>query len=158
MSNYLDKIIDIIKNIDTENISDVETPDVVTKVIEEQKTYYWIRVFLKDEEPNIEIGDDVRFTYEPSGETLTTKFVCYNKKGIDKDIADQIKNYDPEDDKKTLCLMVDEKEINYKEDIPFIRTLFSFSQHYEEQVYRRGDLVLSVEDKNIILDYFDITF
>ena len=56
MENYLDKVIDIIKNIDTENILDV-SPDVVTKVIEEQKTYYWIRVYLKDENPNIEIGE-----------------------------------------------------------------------------------------------------
>tara|TARA_R110002167_G_scaffold76869_2_gene213781 strand:+ start:685 stop:849 length:165 start_codon:yes stop_codon:yes gene_type:complete len=54
--------------------------------------------------------------------------------------------------------MVDEKEVNNKNDIPFIRTLFTFSKHYQEVVYRRTDLVLSVEDKNIILDYFDITF
>jgi len=158
MSNYLENIIDKIKEINTDNLVDTESQEVTTKVIEEQKTYYWIRVFLKDEEPNIEIGDDVRFTYEPSGETLVTKFICYNKKGIDKDIVDQIKNYEPEDDKKTLCLMVDEKDVNYKEDIPFIRTLFGFSQHYQEQVYRRDDLVLSVENKNTILDYFDITF
>jgi len=54
--------------------------------------------------------------------------------------------------------MVDEKLVNDKNDIPFIRTLFTFSKHYQEVVYRRTDLVLSVEDKNIILDYFDITF
>lgn len=155
--NYLEKIVEEIKNIETDSLSD-EKQDVKVDIVEEQKTYYWIRVFLKDEDPNIEIGDDIKFTYEPSGESLTTKFICYNKKGLDKDIVDQIKNYNPEDDKKTLCLMVDENQVNSSQDIPFIRTLFGFSKYYQEQVYRRSDLVLSVENKNIILDYFDITF
>lgn len=156
--NYLEKIIEDIKVIETDSLSNKVDKDIKVDITEEQKVYYWIRVFLKDENPNLEIGDDITFTYEPSGETLSAKFICYNKKGIDKDIVDQIKNYNPDDDKKTLCLMVDEKEVNNKNDIPFIRTLFTFSKHYQEVVYRRTDLVLSVEDKNIILDYFDITF
>jgi len=156
--NYLEKIIEDIKVIETDSLSNKVDKDIKVDITEEQKVYYWIRVFLKDENPNLEIGDDITFTYEPSGETLSVKFICYNKKGIDKDIVDQIKNYNPDDDKKTLCLMVDEKEVNNKNDIPFIRTLFTFSKHYQEVVYRRTDLVLSVEDKNIILDYFDITF
>ena len=158
MENYLDKAIDIIKNIDTENILEVETPGVVTKVIEEQKTYYWIRVYLKDENPNIEIGDDIEINYVPNNEILTSKFICFNKKGLDKDIVNQIKNYNPEDDKKTLCLMVDEKLVNDGTNIDFIRTLFGFSKHYQEQVYRRSDLLLIIKNKNIVLDYYDITF
>jgi hypothetical protein len=156
--NYLEKIIEDIKVIETDSLSNKVDRDIKVDITEEQKVYYWIRVFLKDENPNIEIGDDIIFTYEPSGETITTKFICYNKKGLDKDIVDQIKNYNPEDDKKTLCLMVDEKLVNDKNDIPFIRTLFTFSKHYQEVVYRRTDLVLTTKDKDIILDYFDITF
>ena len=147
----------IVEEIDLDEINWDDEQEVKIE-IEESKIYVWIRVYLKDEDPNIEIGDTINIEYEPSGEKIETKFIAYNKKGIDKDIADQIQNYDPEDDKKSIVLMVDEDIVNKGEDIPFLRTLFTFSKHYEEQVYRRTDLVLSIEGKDIILDYYDIIF
>jgi hypothetical protein len=158
--NYLEKILSEIREIDSNNISNITQQDtnVDVKVIEEQKVYSWIRVYLRDENPNIEIGDDIRITYKPSGEYLDAKFICYNKKGMDKDVANQIANYNPEDDKKAICLMVDEAIINKSETIPFLRTLFSCSRYYDEVVYRITDVELSVESKSVVLDYYTISF
>lgn len=161
MSNkhsYLDELIESIKQIDTEDLSDDVSNDVTTNVIEEQKVYFWIRLYLKEEDPNIQIGDDVSIEYTISGEKLKTKFICYDKMGLSNDHQDEITNYNPEDNKKVLCLMVDTNMVNYNDDIPFIRTLFKTSYHYDYQLVRRNEL-LFINDKNgMLLDYFDVDF
>ena len=48
-----------------------------------------------------------------------------------------------DDDPLCLCLMVDEEIIKKSEDIPFIRTLFKVSDHYQEQVYHRDELTFT---------------
>mgnify|MGYP001156541491 CR=1 FL=1 len=157
-SSYLEDIIDVIKNIDETNLSDDISNSPVTKVIEEQKIYFWIRVYLKDENPNIEIGDDISIKYIPSGEELDTKFICYAKKGLLTDHLGEITNYNAEDDKKILCLMVDSKKVNFGDDIPFIRTLFKSSYHYDYQLVRRDELIFTNKRNDIILDYYDVDF
>lgn len=161
MSNkhsYLDELIESIKQIDTADLSDDVSNDVTTNVVEEQKVYFWIRLYLKEEDPNIQIGDDVSIEYTISGERLKTKFICYDKMGLSTDHQDEITNYNPEDNKKVLCLMVDTNMVNYNDDIPFIRTLFKTSYHYDYQLVRRSEL-LFINDKNgMILDYFDVDF
>jgi hypothetical protein len=70
-------------------------------------------------------NDTIRITYLNSGEFLDTKFICYQKKGTERDMEQNIINYNTEDDEKVLCLMVDSDKINYDNaDIPFIKTLF----------------------------------
>lgn len=161
MSNkhsYLDELIESIKQIDTTDLSDDFSNDVTTNVVEEQKVYFWIRLYMKEEDPNIQIGDDVSIEYTISGERLKTKFICYDKMGLSTDHQDEITNYNPEDNKKVLCLMVDTNMVNYNDDIPFIRTLFKTSYHYDYQLVRRNEL-LFINDKNgMILDYFDVDF
>lgn len=158
--SYMEDLIEQVKNIDTENLSDVInlSDDKISTVIEEQKTYFWIRVYLKDENSNLEIGDDITIEWLPDNEKLKTKFVCFSKKGLGKDSADNIINYNTEDDKKVLCLMIDENQVNYNNDIPFIRTLFKTGRHYEYQLIRRSELILVNDRNNITLDYFDIDF
>jgi hypothetical protein len=159
--NYLDSIVEQIKTIDTtylpdlpENVSD----DTVNTIIEEQRTFFWIRLYIKDEQPNIEVGDDVTIHYIPSGEKMTTKFICYGKQGLDKDNGELVTHYNTEDDKKVLCLMIDEKMVNFSEDIPFIRTLFKTGRHFEYQLVRRDELLFIIDKNNIILDYYDTSF
>ena len=77
---------------------------------------------------------------------------------IEKDYDEEIVNYNSEDDMKVLCLMVDEGQVNYNEDIPFVRTLFKVGRHFEYQLVKRSEL-LFVNDRNgMILDYFDCDF
>lgn len=155
--NYLDKIIEEIKNIDEKSISNDISTNPSTRIIESQKIYIWIRIYLKEEVDVLE-GDEYKMEYIPSGENLTTKFVSFGKKNLNRDHQDQIINFDPEVDRKILCLMVDENEINTRKDIPFIRTLFKTSRFYDYQVIRRSDLTFTNQRTQNCPEYIDCDF
>jgi hypothetical protein len=154
---YLDVLAEQIRSIDTTEVSDV-VEEVVSKVTEEQKVYFWIRLYLKDDNINAEIGDDISINWTQSGEKLVTKFICYGKQGLSKDHQDEMTNYNPDDDKKCLCLMIDNKMVNFNDDIPFIRTLFKTGYHYEYQLVRRDELQFIIDKNGMILDYYDCDF
>ena len=157
-NNYLDSIVELIRTIDTTELTDSVDQTAVSKVTEEQKVYFWIRLYLKDENINAEIGDDISINWKLSGEKLITKFICYGKTGLSKDHQDEMTNYNPEDDKKCLCLMIDSKMVNFNNDIPFIRTLFKTGYHYEYQLVKREDLQFIIDKNGMILDYFECDF
>jgi hypothetical protein len=77
---------------------------------------------------------------------------------MDKDHNDEIVNYNTEDDKKVLCLMVDQDTINKGIDIPFIRTLFKNCIHYQYQLMRREELLFINSRTGDTLDYFDCDY
>ena len=131
---------------------------VVRKVKSELDGDIHIRLYIKDEQPNIEIGDDITIHYTPSGEKMTTKFICYGKQGLDKDNGELVTHYNTEDDKKVLCLMIDEKTVNYSNEIPFIRTLFKTGRHFEYQLIKREELLFVIDKNDIVLDYYDTSF
>lgn len=157
-----DNLIEQIKSIEVENIEswDSSNDGPVSQVVEKQKVYIWIRLYLKEESSNISIGDDISMIYIPSGEKLLTKFICYDKTTLTKenDDLEKVINFNPDDNKKVLCLMVDEDTINNGEGIPFIRTLFKTSRHYQYQLVRRDDLVYVNERTGETLDYFDCDY
>ena len=157
-SDYKELLLEAIKSLDTEGLSDEMEIVSTSKIVEEQKIYFWIRLYLSEEDQNIQIGDDIAISYEPSGEELITKFICYGKSGLERDHNDEVINYNPDDDKKVLCLMVDENQVNYSQEIPFIRTLFKTGRHYEYQLMRRDELIFINKRNGIILDYFDCDF
>ena len=157
---YLEDLVEQVKSLDTTGLSDKISKEEkkIKQVVEEQKVYFWIRLYLKEEDSNLVIGDDISIKWTPTGEELKTKFICYGKTGLQKDYDEEIVNYNSEDDKKVLCLMVDEGQVNYNEDIPFVRTLFKVGRHFEYQLVKRSEL-LFVNDRNgMILDYFDCDF
>lgn len=157
-TDYREQILEKLKSIDTEGLSDDVDNTSSSKVVEEQKIYFWIRLYLTEESDNIQIGDDVTIQYTPSGEELITKFVCYGKSGIERDHNDQVMNYNPDDDKRILCLMIDERVVNFGEGIPFIRTLFKTGYHYEYQLMKRSELLFINKRNDVILDYYDCDF
>ena len=73
--DYREQLLESIKDIDTTSDWNYEEGST-TKIIEEQKVYFWIRVFLKEEDNNIQAGDNITIKYTPSGETLTTQFIA----------------------------------------------------------------------------------
>lgn len=157
MGRY-DNLVEKIKTINTEEVKDwYSNKGSDMKVIEEQKVYIWIRLYLK-EESDVQIGDEIFMTYKPSGEELSTIFVWYDKKGIMKDHDEEIVNYTGEEDKKVLCLMVNQDIINKGIDIPFIKTLFKTSIHYQEQLMKRSDLLFINSRTDEYLDYFDCDY
>jgi hypothetical protein len=158
MNTIYDNLISKIKEIDTENLTDIVDKSTSINVLDEQKVYFWSRLFLKEEKLDLEIGDDIIIRYVPSGEELKTKFICYAKKGLDFDQGEQVSSYNAEDDKKIICLMIDEIKVNSDDSIPFIRTLFKTGRHYEYQLVRRDELVFILEKNNTVFDYFDVNF
>ena len=157
---YLEDLVEQVKTLDTTDLSDVISKEEqeIKQVVEEQKIYFWIRLYLKEEDSNLVIGDDISIKWTPSGEELKTKFICYGKTGLQKDYDEEIVNYNSEDDMKVLCLMVDEGQVNYNEDIPFVRTLFKVGRHFEYQLVKRSELLFINDRNGMILDYFDCTF
>lgn len=157
---YLEDLVEQVKSLDTSELPDKISKEEkkIKQVVEEQKVYFWIRLYLKEEDSNLVIGDDISIKWTPSGEELKTKFICYGKTGLQKDYDEEIVNYNSEDDKKVLCLMVDEGQVNYNEDIPFVRTLFKVGRHFEYQLVKRSELLFVNDRNDMILDYFDCDF
>jgi hypothetical protein len=153
-----DDISEQVKKLDTDKI-DFSKEDFVPKsdISQKQKVYFWIRIYLK-EEVDVEPNTDVTIFWKPSGEKLETKFICYAKRGLEKNLDEQVTNYNPEDDKKVLCLMVDEERINFNNgDIPFLKTLFKLGRYHQRQIWKREDMVV-LDSKEVELLWFDIDF
>lgn len=154
--NYQDTLIESIKKIDTKDLSDDNDNDVEVNVINEQKIYFWIRLYIKEEYENIKIGDKIFMKWTPSGEELETLFTAYGKMGLEKD-GEGISE-SKEDDKKILCLMVDSEIVNKSSDIPFIRTLFRTGHHYEHQLVKRDELIFYNKKSGDNIEYYDCDF
>jgi len=146
-----------LKDLDTTELSDDVSQDPEVEITPE-KIYFWTRVYMKEENPNIEVGDYITIKYLPSGEELKTQFITYAKNGLERDHDDELTSYNAEEDKKVLCLMVDEKEINQSTNIPFIRTLFKLGHHYEYNVMRRDELIFTNDRNGVLIDWFDCDF
>jgi hypothetical protein len=71
---------------------------------------------------------------------------------------DGLVNWNSEENKKVLCLMVNQDKINKGTDIPFIRTLFKTGIHYEYQLVRRDELLFINSRTGETLDYFDCDY
>lgn len=160
-SDYQNHILDDIRSIDVHKVDfSKDNFKPRSEIVEGQKVYFWIRLYLNDE-ADVNPDDTIKITYIGTGESLDTKFICYSKKGLDKDSDGNIINYNAEDDKKVLCLMVDADKINdkdYNNDIPFIKTLFKTSRYYEYQLLKRDDLEFTNISNGDKFEYFDVTF
>jgi predicted GTPase len=154
-----DSIVQQIKQIDRDDLSDDVDQGPLSSEVEKQKVYTWIRLYIKEEMINLKEGDNFKIKYLSSGEELITKFICFGKKNSFKDSDDyeQIQ-ITAEDDSKCLCLMVDEQEIQTSEDIPFIRSLFRISKHFQYQVYKREELVFTNIRTGQSVEYIDCDF
>jgi len=154
-----DSIVQQIKLIERDDLSDDVDQGPLSSEVEKQKVYTWIRLYIKEEMINLKEGDNFKIKYLSSGEELITKFICFGKKNSFKDSNDfeQIQ-ITAEDDNKCLCLMVDEQEIQTSEDIPFIRSLFRISKHFQYQVYKREELVFTNTRTGQSVEYIDCDF
>lgn len=145
-----------LQDVDTADLTDDVSDDVLIDITPE-KVYFWTRLYMSNEDPSIKIGDTIFLEYTPSGERLETKFIAYGKKGLERNHEGEVTNYNPEDDGRVLCLMIEETVVNNSDGIPFLRTLFKLGRHYEYQLLRRNELIFVKEDGTII-DYYDCEF
>lgn len=154
---YIDSIVEQAKSLNLDDIDYSQTDfKPRNQIVEEQKVYFWVRVYLH-EEVKIEQNTDVNIKYVESGEVLTAKFICFAKKGAERNQVENVINFNPEEDPKIWCLMIDANRIDKdSDDIPFIRTLFRISRWYSPQILRLNDLEVSFNDQ--IVSYYDIDF
>jgi len=159
MSKLYDSIVEEVKTIDVEQIEKWGEDGIKVNETEKQMIYIWIRLYLKDDVSDIKEGDEFKMLYTPSGESLTTKFIAFGKKNSFKDSTESndIKAVS-EDDNKILCLMVDENVIQNGKKIPFLRTLFKISRHFEYQVYRRDELTFTNTRTGVNMLYIECEF
>lgn len=132
--------------------------DISVNEIEPQRTYTWMRLYLKeDSKHDLQIGDTITMTYQPTGENLECIFTNYGKVGNDFSEINHIVNYDTEDDMNKLILMVDIKSFE-RNDIPFLRSLFPNYEYFEYQLYKTSDILFENNRNNEKLDYFECIF
>jgi len=155
---HLKNIVEEAKKIDVNKVNfEGEDFQPQTKIIQKQKVYFWIRLYLKDE-IDIKPETKVSLIYLDGKEQLDTYFMYFGKKGLERDKDGQIVNFNPEDDKRILCLLVDSDRINNNnEDIPYIKTLSPLSKHYKPQYFKKFDFSILLNDETP-LDFFDIEF
>lgn len=130
---------------------------VSVKETEKTMTYFWIRIYLKEEATDVLPGDPYRMSYKEE-ENLDITFSTYGRKNerSSSDDDGQVAEYVTEEDKKCLIFLVDEEKIRHNsEDIPFVRTLFRSSPWFEYQVYRRNELSFTNLRTGITHEYVD---
>jgi|ERR1035437_1801382 hypothetical protein len=121
--------------------------------VERQKTYLWVRLYLNNE-VDLQSNDIITITY--LSEKINTKFACYAKTGSEKDEGEFINHYNPEDDKRVLCLMVDYSDLESNNTITTIRSMFKNTPWYRYNLLKRDELVFTHNGK--ILEYYDSEF
>jgi hypothetical protein len=158
-NNYIDQIVEQVKDIDLNKIDYSDTNfKPRSEITEKQKEFFWIRLFLNDEDTSLTQGDDITIKDLVYDEELEVKYMFYGKKNLHKD-ADNIINYDPEEDKKCLVLMIDTDKVNQNsEHIPYIRSLFTNSRYFSHQIIRIEDLEFVVKKTGEKLKYYSVDF
>ena len=155
---HLSNVVEDVKKIDLGKVNfDGEDFQPVSKIIQKQKVYFWIRLYIRDE-IDIKPETKVIITYLDGKETLDTHFMYFGKKGLERDKDGQIINFNPEDDKKILCLMIDSYKIDVdNKDIPYMKTLFPLGRHFKPEYVKKSefDFLLNGE---YALPFYDIDF
>lgn len=155
---HLESIVDKAKTIDVDKINfDGEDFQPKTKIIQKQRVYLWMRLYLKND---IDILPEtkVMMVYNGGEELLETYFMYFGKKGLERDVNGQIINFNPDDDKRVLCLLIDTDRLNVNcVDIPYIKTLFPLGKFYKPQYIKKMDFEFLIDgDKQI--EFYDIDF
>lgn len=155
---HLRSIVHEVKKIDVNKVNfDGEDFEPHTKIIQKQKVYIWIRVYLK-EEMDIKPETKVIIQYLGGKESIETYFMYFGKKGLERNKDGEIVNFNPEDDRRILCLLIDSERLDYNNhDIPYMKTLSPLSKHYKPDYFRKFDFTILLED-GTNLDFFDIEF
>jgi len=156
--DYKQNIIEQVKYIDTNKI-DFEASDFKPRhqVVEKQKIYRWTRLFVKEETLDIQVNDIIKLHHLPTDEILESQFICFGKKGLEKDSEGNIVAFDGEEDKQVLCLMIDTQNLE-SDNVKFIRSLFQNTKWYEFQLMKRSELLFINQRTGEPLDYFDVEF
>lgn len=131
--------------------------EVSASIVEKQVTYIFFRLSFLEDMDGFTPGDRIEMRYTPNDEVLVAEFASYNKTGFERDKDGNIvTNYNPEDDKKILCLMVDEEDKD-SPNIPTLRSMFP-GKYYENVFMLKSDLVFTSLKDDQVLNYASVLF
>lgn len=154
-SSLVKELQEIIKESNPEEWKD--SPYIKMNQVEKQKEYFWIRIYLEEEDDLLKVGDQITMTHVPTNEQIEMIFGAYEKEGLNRDFDDEVVNYVSESDKKILCCMIDVERVNKdSEDIPTLRTFFRISRFYQENLFLKSDLTITKDDHSY--KYTSISF
>jgi hypothetical protein len=155
---HLNNIVEEVKKIDVNKVNfEGETFQPLSSIIQKQKVFFWIRLYIK-EELDIKPETKVVIDYNNGMEQLDTHFMYFGKKGLERDRNGEIVNFNPEDDKKVLCLMIDAEKVDINNsDIPYIKTLFPLGRHFKPQYIKKFDFEF-LYNGEFPIPFYDINF
>ena len=61
----------------------VDEPDVKINQVLEQKEFFWVRLYLNEEDSKLETGDIITMTHTPTNEKIEMIFGAYEKRGFE---------------------------------------------------------------------------
>jgi len=155
---HLNNIVEEVKKIDVNKVSfEGEDFQPHSKIIQKQRVFFWIRLYIK-EEFDIKPETKIIIDYQNGKEQLETHFMYFGKKGLERDKDGEIVNFNPEDDKKIWCLMIDAERIDINNsDIPYIKTLFPLGRYFKPDYIRKVDFEF-LYNGEFPVPYYDIDF
>jgi len=154
-SSLLDKLKEAVNNSDPRQWKD--EPDIKKVEVEKQKEYFWTRIYLKDDDKDLEQGDILTMTYVPTNEKIEMIFGSYEKEGLNRDHNGEVINYISKDNRSILCCMIDIERINKNsDDIPTLKTFFKSSRYYKENLFLKDEIVIESKDKKY--EYTSLSF
>jgi hypothetical protein len=159
-SGYIQKIVEDAQKIDLDKIdfSNEGNFKPRSKIVEKQKEYFWIRIYL-EHEANLKQEDKIIIKDLLYDEELEVEFMFWGKKYKKGSDGRELTEFDPEDDKKCAVLMVDSIRVNTaSDDIPYIRTLFPLSRWFRPNYIKREDLQFIPKKTGIPLEYYSVDF
>lgn len=150
-------ITEALKDFDTSNMEEIESRD--TKVnYKKGKEYTWLRIITEDV-IEMDSEDMVTLEYVPTGEKIEIPFRFYDKKGVTDNQDEDVIDYTSEEDKTSLCFLVDIDMLdNNSDDIPNIRRNFKASKYFEEDFFLKSDFTITINKTEEQIKYLKIYF
>ena len=150
-------IAESLKDFDTSNMEDNESRDTEVNY-KKGKEYTWLRVITEDE-VEMTSEDLATLEYVPTGEKLEVSFRFYDKKGSTDKQDEDVTDYISEEDKKSLCFLVDIDMLdNNSDDIPNIRRNFKASKHFEQDFFIKSDFTITINKTKEKIEYLKSYF
>lgn len=132
--------------------------DIQIKIISNTKIYIWSRLYLKQENNDLEIGDEIILKWIPGDEKLTTKFMYWGRKNSIRDSDEDIDiTNTSEEDRSVATLMINEGDFA-NENLKFIRSLFKTSKYYEFQLFKKEELIFINKRTGQNIEYIQCDF
>lgn len=150
-------VIEQVKAIEDPSKLDYSNEYVGATIIERQKTFSWVRLYLNNECEDLKSGDVITIHHKYHNETIESFFSFYDKVNNTNKEEDNIKSYIGEDDKKVLCLMVEVEELE-RSNKTYMKTIIRGSKFFSPDIIRNSDIEITNTRTGQVFDFYMVSF